>query len=159
MNPKRLIILFLGYFVLAFAMNAESPYRLRTQEHDKHVVNKKGFVATPKNKKKHVYTPKIDQRALTFYIDEVPYFCYKGIYYQQVKGKGFEEIEMPESITVHDLPYGARRVFFNGYSYYDAEGMWFQPIEGGFLIVKKPQASAASYDTLPSKTYQATFGY
>lgn len=107
----------------------------------------------------HVYQQRIDSKSRTFYIDGEAYFCYDGIYYRHVQGKGYEEILMPENVVVQDLPYGARRTYVNGYSYYNADGMWFQPISNGFLIVSRPRTSNAAYNPIPAKTYKATFGY
>lgn len=107
----------------------------------------------------HTYVQKIDSKSRTFYIDDVAYFCYNGVYYQHVKGKGYQEILMPENVVVQDLPYGARRTYVNGYSYYNADGMWFQPTKVGFLIVSQPRTSNAAYAPIPGKVFQATFGY
>lgn len=107
----------------------------------------------------HKYLPTIDHRARTFYIDNIPYYCYNGTYYHHVSGKGFEEIKTPQNLIFEDLPYGARRVSINGYNYYNADGMWFQPIEKGFLLVEQPQTSKAEYNVVPDTTYRASFGF
>lgn len=108
---------------------------------------------------KHVYHHKIDSRARVFYIDNSPYYTYNGIYYRYVPGYGYEEIFMPENIIVSDLPYGANRVYVNGYRYYEADGMWFQPVVGGFLIVAPPVRTSAVYVAKPTYYYSATFGF
>lgn len=116
------------------------------------------FVAQPKNGGKS-NIKKIDSRARIFYIESKPYYCYNGVYYQFVSGKGYEEIEMPANVVVQDLPYGARRVYINGASYYNADGMWFQQVGNEFLIIKQPKADTEITDTVPSKKYRASFGY
>ena len=54
---------------------------------------------------------------------------------------GYQEIEIPQEVVVSDLPYGARRVYVNEVGYYEADGMWFQPIDDGYMIVERPVAS------------------
>lgn len=105
------------------------------------------------------YKAKLSNYAHTFYMEGDTFYCDGGTYYQHVANKGYKKITMPKYITVQELPYGARKTYVNGYSYYEADGMWFQPIKNGFLIVEKPTSDSLSHDTLPSNTHQATFGY
>ena len=105
-----------------------------------------------------VYHSRIDHRARVFYIDNSPYYTYAGTYYRYVPGYGYEQIYMPEGVIVSDLPYGARRVYVNRYLYYEADGMWFQPVVGGYMIVARPAATAV-YVSKPSVTFSATFGF
>ena len=65
---------------------------------------------------------------------------------------------MPEGVIVADLPYGARHVYVNNLGYYEADGMWFQPVNAGYMIVSRPVA-AAVYLPLPTVTFSASFGF
>lgn len=105
------------------------------------------------------YKAKLSNYVHTFYIEKDTFYCDGGIYYQHIANKGYKKITMPKYVTVQELPYGARKTYVNGYSYYEADGMWFQPIKDRFLIVEKPMSDTFSHDTLPRNTHQATFGF
>lgn len=108
---------------------------------------------------KPVYHHHIDRRARVFYIDEVPYYTYGGVYYRYVPSYGYEEIYMPEDVVVTDLPYGASRVYVNEIGYYEADGMWFQPVDGGYLLVEKPVAHVTVAVPRPTISFHASFGF
>lgn len=108
---------------------------------------------------KPVYHHHIDSRARVFYIDEVPYYTYGGVYYQYVPSYGYQQIYMPENVIVTDLPYGASRVYVNSIGYYQADGMWFQPVDGGYLLVEKPVATVTVAVPRPTVSFHASFGF
>jgi hypothetical protein len=108
-----------------------------------------------------VYHRYIDHRARIFYIDDTPYYSYGGVYYQYVPSYGYQEIEIPQEVVVSDLPYGARRVYVNEVGYYEADGMWFQPIDDGYMIVERPVASVRVSVPVPRPhiSFHASFGF
>lgn len=107
------------------------------------------------------YHRHIDRRARVFYIDNTPYYSYGGTYYRYVNGYGYEEIYMPTDVIVEEVPYGARYTVVNNIGYYEADGMWLQPVDGGYLIVEKPVVSAAVVVPIPRPTFSfhASFGF
>ena len=121
--------------------------------HHAHVFAPRPIRTTP------VYHHHIDQRARVFYIDEVPYYTWGGVYYRYVPSYGYEEIVMPEGVVVTDLPYGASRVYVNEVGYYQADDMWFQPVTGGYLLVQKPVAHVTVAVPRPTISFHASFGF
>lgn len=106
-----------------------------------------------------VYHQRIDRRARVFYIDEVPYYSWGGVYYRYIPSYGYEEILMPEGVIVTELPYGATCTYVNNIGYYEADGMWFQPIDGGYLLVERPVARVTVAVPRPTVSFHASFGF
>lgn len=106
-----------------------------------------------------VYKARLGSRARTFYINGNPFFCDGGDYYRQNPDKWYEEIETPRNVIFDDIPYGARKTYFNGYTFYDADGMWFMQIGSNFLLVDQPGTNTKINDTLPGRCFHGTFGY
>ena len=108
-----------------------------------------------------IYRPYIERGVRTFYVENNPYYFYNGIYYRYVPDYGYEEIMMPENVIVSDLPYGARRVYVNDIGYYEADGMWFQPIDGDYLIVERPRITTTVVVPVPRPhfSFHASFGF
>ena len=106
-----------------------------------------------------VYHHHIDPRAHVFYIDNVAYYHWNGVYYNYVPSYGYQEIYMPENVIVAALPYGARVVNVNRINYYEANGMWFQPIDGGYHIVERPVANVTVALPRPTISFTASFGF
>ena len=138
--------------------------------HNHHAAPAPRHYAAPHHHHDHVFAPRpirttpvyhhhIDQRARVFYIDEVPYYTWGGVYYRYVPSYGYEEIVMPEGVVVTDLPYGASRVYVNEVGYYQADDMWFQPVTGGYLLVQKPVAHVTVAVPRPTISFHASFGF
>lgn len=106
-----------------------------------------------------VYHRNIDRHARAFYIDNSPYYFADGAYYRYVPNYGYEEIAVPTDVVVYDLPYGAHGRYINQILYYEADGMWFQPIDNGYLIVDQPSVQITVPIVRPSITFTATFGF
>ncbi|MCQ2206692.1 MAG: hypothetical protein MJZ02_00535 [Paludibacteraceae bacterium] len=106
-----------------------------------------------------VYHQHIDRRARVFYIDEVPYYSWGGVYYRYIPSYGYEEIYMPQDVVVTELPYGAAVTYVNNIGYYEADGMWFQPVEGGYLLVERPVAKVTVAVPRPTVSFHASFGF
>lgn len=119
------------------------------------------FAPAPRHHGHPIYHPSLGARARVFYIDNTPYYTYGGTYYRYVNGYGYEEIIMPENVIVSDLPYGTREVVVNGITYYEADGMWLQPVDDGYLIVERPVVSAAVVVPVPRPhvSFHASFGF
>ncbi len=66
---------------------------------------------------------------------------------------------MPQDVVVTELPYGAAVTYVNNIGYYEADGMWFQPVEGGYLLVERPVAKVTVAVPRPTVSFHASFGF
>lgn len=114
----------------------------------------------PHNHNQPIYYKHIGS-AKMFYIEGHPYYYSNGAFYQYITYYGYMEIEMPNNIFVTTLPYYANTIWFQNIVYYEIDGLWFQPVVGGYLLVKQPKTGLPVYRpaVMPTISYRAVFNF
>ncbi len=78
------------------------------------------------------------QRPLTMSHRGGKVYFYRGHYYEYHPNRGYIMINIPLNYVFNDLPYGSRKVWVDGHSYYRHEDIFFKPSVNGYVVIPAP---------------------
>jgi hypothetical protein len=67
------------------------------------------------------------------------YYCHNGHFFRFRRGIGYVLVDIPFGIVFERIPYGAERVYINGYMYFRTGNLFFEYSNYGYRLVHYPE--------------------